>query len=63
MEPKVGRNPVAPQFVEGEIIEPSVSVPIAKGTRPATVAAVEPEEDQLDPNFVFPGCFVLPPFQ
>ncbi len=47
--PKVGRKPVAPQVVEGETILPQVSVPIAKGTKPATVAEAEPAEDPEDP--------------
>ena len=35
----VGRSPVVPQCMHGETIEPSVSVPMAKPTRPAAVAA------------------------
>ncbi len=37
--PYVGRKPVAPQRSDGNVIEPSVSVPIAKPHRPAAVAA------------------------
>ena len=47
--PKVGRNPVVPQRVDGDDIEPSVSLPIAKPTRPAAVADAGPAEDPLDP--------------
>ena len=49
MLPKVGLKPVAPQVVDGETILPQVSVPIAKGTKPATVAEVEPAEEPDDP--------------
>ena len=63
MEPNVGRKPVAPQAFEGEIMEPCVSVPIAKGTNPATVAAAEPAEEPLDPLNKFHGLFVCPPNQ
>jgi hypothetical protein len=34
--PKVGRIPVVPQRDDGETIEPSVSLPIAKPTQPAS---------------------------
>src|SRR5687767_10596787 len=61
--PNVGRRPVAPQRAEGEMIEPQVSVPIAKGRSPAAVAAAEPAEDPLDPWRVFHGLLVLPPNQ
>ena len=40
--PKLGRSPVTPVRVAGETMEPSVSVPIAKGTSPALTAAAEP---------------------
>ena len=33
--PKVGRNAVTPQRAAGEVMEPHVSEPIAKGTMPA----------------------------
>ena len=32
--PKVGRNAVTPQRAAGEVMEPHVSEPIAKGTMP-----------------------------
>lgn len=47
--PKVGLKPVAPQVVEGETILPQVSVPIAKGTKPATVADADPAEEPEEP--------------
>src|SRR5688572_17118423 len=61
--PKVGRNPVTPQRVEGDTIEPSVSVPIAKATNPALVAEADPAEEPLDPCFRFHGFLVTPPYQ
>ena len=63
MLPNVGRKPVAPQVDAGETIEPHVSVPIAKGTRPATVADVDPAEEPEEPDFTFHGFFVRPPYQ
>src|SRR3954469_1830240 len=42
--PKVGRRPVAPQRVQGELIEPSVSEPMAKATQPAATALADPAE-------------------
>src|SRR3954451_9114341 len=59
--PKVGRSPVAPQAVDGETIEPRVSVPIAKGTSPATVAAADPADEPLDPLENFQGLLDRPP--
>src|SRR6266576_1191164 len=43
--PYVGRRPVTPQYADGVPIEPDVSEPIAKGTRPAPTAEPEPLED------------------
>ena len=59
----MGLKPVAPQVVDGETMLPQVSVPMAKGTKPATVADVEPAEEPDDPYFKFQGFFVLPPNQ
>jgi len=61
--PKVGRNPVTPQRNEGATMEPSVSVPRLKATRPAAVAEPEPADEPLDPSFVFHGLRVMPPYQ
>ena len=47
--PKVGRNPVVPQRVDGEEMEPSVSLPTENPTRPAAVAEAGPADDPLDP--------------
>ena len=41
----MGRRPVTPQKAAGVRIEPDVSLPIAKGTRPAATAAAEPLEE------------------
>lgn len=54
-DPKVGRKPVTPQVCDGETIDPWVSVPMAKGSKPAAVAEAEPAEDPLDPDFIFQG--------
>jgi hypothetical protein len=40
--PNVGRRPVTPLRVAGDTMEPCVSVPMAKPTRPAAVAAPGP---------------------
>ena len=61
--PKVGRRPLAPQRVEGETIEPRVSVPTAKPTRPAATAAAAPADEPLEPCSGFHGLRVLPPNQ
>jgi hypothetical protein len=47
--PNVGRSPVHPHRVEGEEIEPSVSLPMLKATHPAAVADAGPAEEPLDP--------------
>ena len=61
IEPTVGRKPVAPHLVDGETIEPRVSVPIVNGSNPATTDAAEPADEPLDPCFQFQGFFVSPP--
>src|SRR5688500_3635221 len=61
--PKVGRSPVAPVRVAGELIEPSVSLPIATPTAPATAALAEPAAEPLEPCSGFPGLRVPPPNQ
>ena len=42
-------------------MEPSVSVPMAKPTRPAAVAEAEPADEPLLPWVGFQGFFVWPP--
>src|SRR5262252_2049435 len=59
--PYVGRSPTTPQVDEGEMIEPRVSVPIAKPTRPADVAAPGPADDPLELWSGAHGLRVEPP--
>ena len=47
--PNDGRNPVHPQRVDGDEIEPSVSDPMLNATHPAAVAEAGPAEEPLDP--------------
>jgi hypothetical protein len=47
--PNVVRSPVVPQRVDGEEIEPNVSLPMLNPTSPAAVAEAGPAEDPLDP--------------
>src|SRR5690606_29535038 len=61
--PNVGRRPVTPLRVDGDTIEPSVSVPIAKPTRPAAVAEPGPADEPLEPSSGFHGLRVMPPNQ
>src|SRR5207237_8384535 len=44
-KPTVGLKPTMPLIAAGQVIEPSVSVPIAAGTMPAETAAPLPEEE------------------
>src|ERR1700723_258126 len=59
--PNVGRNPVHPQRVEGEEIDPNVSVPNANPTHPAATELALPAEDPLDPWRLFHGFRVRAP--
>src|ERR1700679_633126 len=61
--PKVGRNPLTPQRMLGETMLPPVSLPIAKPTRPAAVAAPGPALDPDDPSSKSQGFIVWPPNQ
>ena len=54
---------MTPQVLDGEMIEPRVSVPIAKPTRPADVAAAGPADDPLELRSMLHGLCVLPPNQ
>ena len=63
MLPNVGRSPLNPQVEAGEIMDPQVSVPMAKGISPAAVAEADPAEDPEEPVLVFQGLRVLPPYQ
>ena len=49
-----------PQAWLGEMMEPSVSVPREKPTRPAAVDAAEPALDPLEVCSVFHGVLVMP---
>ena len=53
--PYVGRRPVTPQKAAGVMIEPTVSEPIANGTRPAATAAPGPLEEPPLQYAVFHG--------
>ena len=44
-------------------MEPSVSDPMAKPTRPAATAEPGPADEPLDPCSTFHGFFVVPPNQ
>src|SRR6185437_17005615 len=59
--PNVGLMPVAPQRVDGDEIEPNVSVPIENPTSPAAVAQAGPADEPLDPCSGFHGFRVIPP--
>src|SRR5687767_6799652 len=61
--PYVGRRPVVPQTVEGDEMEPSVSLPMENPTRPAAVADAGPAEEPLDPASTFHGFLVRSPNQ
>ena len=54
---------MTPLRVDGEIIEPHVSEPIEKPTRPAEVADPGPADEPLEPCSKFQGFFVFPPNQ
>src|SRR6056297_1347011 len=60
--PNVGRSPVTPHRVEGDTIDPHVSVPIENATSPAAAAEAGPAEDPLDPSSRFQGLSVFPPY-
>jgi hypothetical protein len=61
--PNVGRSPVTPHRVDGEEIDPSVSVPMLNPTQPAAVADAGPADEPLDPCAGFHGFRVMPPYQ
>ena len=61
--PNVGLKPVVPQRWLGEVIDPSVSVPIEKAHKPAAVAEADPALDPLEPSLRFHGFRVQPPYQ
>src|SRR5205085_5427815 len=59
--PTVGLKPTMPLIAAGQVIEPSVSVPIAAGTMPAATAAPLPEEEPHGLRFSACGLRVWPP--
>src|SRR5271166_7094409 len=61
--PYVGRSPVIPQRIEGLTMLPPVSLPIAKPTNPAAVAAPGPALDPDDASSKSHGFIVCPPNQ
>src|ERR1041384_2436898 len=61
--PYVGLSPVTPHRVDGETIDPHVSVPMANPTSPADVAEADPADEPLDPSDSFQGFLVIPPNQ
>src|SRR5208283_912878 len=61
--PKVGRSPATPQRMEGLTMLPPVSLPIAKATKPAAVAAPGPALEPDDPSSSSQGFIVCPPNQ
>src|SRR5207245_7614867 len=61
--PKVGRNPVTPQRIEGAMMLPPVSLPIENPTSPAAVAAPGPALDPDAPSSSSHGFIVWPPNQ
>src|SRR5260370_6477601 len=61
--PNVGRSPIAPQRWLGDVMDPSVSVPIEKAQRPAAVAEADPALDPLEPSLKMHGLRVQPPYQ
>src|ERR1700722_13796807 len=61
MSPTVGFRPTRPFVVEGQTIEPSVSVPIATTQRLADVAAPDPELEPQGLRSKAYGFLVCPP--
>src|SRR5215469_10453324 len=61
--PYVGRSPVIPQRMLGLTMLPPVSLPMAKPTRPAAVAAPGPALEPEEPSSSSQGFMVWPPNQ
>src|ERR1700689_3199694 len=59
--PTVGFSPTTPVTAAGQVIEPSVSVPIAASTSPAATAAALPEEEPHGSRSNANGFRVWPP--
>ena len=61
MSPSVGLMPTSELLLDGETIDPSVSVPTANAQRLAAVAAADPELDPEGLRSSAYGSFVWPP--
>ena len=59
--PTVGLSPTQPLRELGHVIEPSVSVPIARGARPPATAAPDPDEEPPALRSSAQGLLVSPP--
>src|SRR5579871_3863075 len=59
--PRVGLMPTTPQALDGDTIDPSVSVPTASGAKPADTPAAEPELDPEGLRSSAYGFAVWPP--
>jgi len=51
MVPLVGVIPYTPAALAGKTLEPPVSVPMAKGLKPADILTPEPDEDPAEIYF------------
>ena len=60
--PTVGLSPTHPLKAAGQVIEPSVSVPIAKRVTPAATAAPLPDEEPPGDRLSAYGLRVSPPY-
>src|SRR5580700_2606207 len=58
--PYVGRRPLTPQNAEGQMMEPQVSVPMAKAAKPAATIAPDPEDEPHVQQFLSQGFFAAP---
>src|SRR5580658_6287655 len=58
--PTVGLSPTTPLIAAGQVIEPSVSVPIAASTSPAATAAPLPDEEPHGSRSRASGCWPTP---
>ena len=61
MDPTVGLMPVTPFSDAGQVMEPSVSVPMASAASPAARAAPEPEDEPPGLRSKAHGLQVRPP--
>src|SRR5881628_4082505 len=59
--PTVGFSPTIPLIAEGQVTDPSVSVPIARRTSPAATAAPDPLDDPQAFRSSAQGLCVCPP--